>query len=96
MCRLVIETGPRTVMTSNVIGLARGRRRPGEYVIVGAHYDHLGHGAVASSTPWRREVHNGADDNASGTAALIEVAREIAAADESLEAVFGYLTSRSA
>jgi hypothetical protein len=82
MCQLVVETGPRTVMTSNVIGLARGRRRPGECVVVGAHYDHLGYGDIGSSTPWRREVHNGADDNASGAAALIEVAREISAAAE--------------
>jgi hypothetical protein len=82
MCRLVVETGPRSVLTSNVIGLARGKRRPDECVVVGAHYDHLGHGEVGSSTPWRREVHNGADDNASGTAALIEVAREIASADD--------------
>jgi aminopeptidase YwaD len=81
MCRLVIETAPRTVSTSNVIGVVRGRRSPDEFVIVGAHYDHLGYGDIASSTPWRREVHNGADDNASGAAALIEVARGVASAD---------------
>ncbi len=80
MCRLKIETGPRTVSTSNVVGLVRGHRWPDEYIIVGAHYDHLGYGDIASSTPWRREIHNGADDNASGTAALIEVARGISAA----------------
>jgi hypothetical protein len=79
-CRLVVETGPRTVGTSNVVGTVRGRAQPGEHVVVGAHYDHLGYGQTASSTPWRREVHNGADDNASGTAALIEVARAVKAA----------------
>ena len=82
ICRLDIETHPRTVTTSNVVGLARGKSRSGEFVIVGAHYDHLGYGIIASSTPWRREIHNGADDNASGTAALIEVARAIAARDD--------------
>jgi len=81
-CGLDIETYPRTVTTSNVVGLARGRGRPGEFVIVGAHYDHLGYGIIASSTPWRQEIHNGADDNASGTAALIEVARRVAARDD--------------
>ncbi len=81
LCRLAIQTAPRTVTTSNVVGMVRGRLKPDEFVVVGAHYDHLGYGDIASSTPWRREVHNGADDNASGTAALIEVARGVAAAD---------------
>jgi hypothetical protein len=82
LCRIVIETRPRTVSVSNVVGLARGGSREDEYVIVGAHYDHLGYGDIASSTPWRREIHNGADDNASGVAALIETAKAITGADE--------------
>jgi hypothetical protein len=45
--------------------------------VVGAHYDHLGMGDIASMTPWRREVHNGADDNASGVGAMLEVAGEL-------------------
>ncbi len=81
-CRIVVETGRRIARTSNVAGLVRGRLRADECVVVGAHYDHLGYGDIASSTPWRREVHNGADDNASGTAALIETARAVAAADD--------------
>ena len=82
LCRIVIETGPRAVSASNVVGLVRGGGREDEYVIVGAHYDHLGYGDIASSTPWRREIHNGADDNASGVAALIETAKAISAARE--------------
>jgi aminopeptidase YwaD len=50
-----------------------------EYVIVGAHFDHLGFGGEGSLDPDARAVHNGADDNASGTAALIEIARSLAA-----------------
>jgi len=50
-----------------------------EYVVVGAHFDHLGYGGDGSLAPDVREVHNGADDNASGTAALIEIARSLAA-----------------
>ncbi|NNF13237.1 MAG: M28 family peptidase [Gemmatimonadetes bacterium] len=46
-----------------------------EYVIVGAHYDHLGLGGEGSLAPDSRDIHNGADDNASGTAAVIEIAR---------------------
>jgi hypothetical protein len=46
-------------------------------VIVGAHFDHLGYGEDANSSlsPGEKLIHNGADDNASGTAALIELAR---------------------
>ena len=54
-----------------------------EYVIVGAHYDHLGHGETGGFARKEEEgkVHPGADDNASGTAALLELAGALA--DES-------------
>jgi hypothetical protein len=52
-------------------------------VLVGAHYDHLGHGGEGSLSPGTHgEIHNGADDNASGTAAVIEIARLLAARGE--------------
>lgn len=45
-------------------------------VIIGAHYDHLGHGEDHNSlSPGGSAIHNGADDNASGTAAMLELAR---------------------
>lgn len=44
-------------------------------VVIGAHYDHLGYGEDGNSLDALNEIHNGADDNASGTAALIELAR---------------------
>ena len=48
-------------------------------VILGAHYDHLGYGEDGNSRNTTHEpaIHNGADDNASGTAALIELARKL-------------------
>lgn len=49
-----------------------------QVVIVGAHYDHLGMGGEGSLDPDARTVHNGADDNASGTAALLEIAARLA------------------
>ncbi len=49
-----------------------------ETIVVGAHYDHLGMGGPGTLAPWTVEVHNGADDNASGTAGLLEVARRLA------------------
>ncbi len=44
-------------------------------VIIGAHYDHLGYGEDKSALDTFHAIHNGADDNASGTAALLELAR---------------------
>ena len=46
-------------------------------VILGAHYDHLGYGEDKNSLDGLNEIHNGADDNASGTAALLELARKL-------------------
>lgn len=50
-----------------------------EYIVVGAHYDHLGRGEGGSlSLLSRKEIHNGADDNASGTVAMLQIARYFA------------------
>ena len=46
-----------------------------EIVVIGAHIDHIGYGPSMSRTRRRREIHNGADDNASGTVALMEIAQ---------------------
>jgi membrane-associated protease RseP (regulator of RpoE activity) len=53
--------------------------------MIGAHYDHLGFGGDGSLAPGSREPHNGADDNASGTAALLEAARLIAGRRDALQ-----------
>lgn len=45
-----------------------------EAVVVGAHYDHLGWGGIGSLAPDEHAIHNGADDNASGVAGLLELA----------------------
>jgi hypothetical protein len=64
----------------NVIGILRGTSRADEAVVIGAHYDHLGLGGRHSLNPsLAGQIHNGADDNASGTASLIEIARTAAA-----------------
>ncbi len=52
---------------------------PTETIVLGAHYDHLGYGGTNSAAPGEHAIHHGADDNASGTALLIEVARMLAA-----------------
>ena len=72
--------------TSNLVAVIPGQGElADETVIVGAHYDHIGLGAYGSRTPWRKEIHNGADDNATGTAAVLELARRFSdlPADES-------------
>jgi len=67
-----IETTRATV--NNVLAYLPGKSD--EYVIIGAHYDHLGRGNYDSLAPSQiGQIHPGADDNASGTAGVIELAR---------------------
>jgi hypothetical protein len=71
----------------NIVGVVKAgapARKPG-VLIVGAHYDHLGMGGGGSLDPSAHEPHNGADDNASGTAALLEVARVLSEQRDRLE-----------
>lgn len=63
-------------LSKNVAGLLQGTGDSEEFIIIGAHYDHLGYGEFGSL--YRGEVkriHNGADDNASGTTGLLELAQ---------------------
>lgn len=55
------------VPTRNVLGIVYGSERPDEYVLIGGHYDHLG--------VMKRQVYNGANDNAAGVAVVLELAR---------------------
>ena len=67
-----IETIRATV--NNVLAYLPGKTD--EYVIIGAHYDHLGRGEANSLAPSQAgQIHPGADDNASGTAGVLELAR---------------------
>jgi hypothetical protein len=63
----------------NVVGVVPGKGDLAkEYVVVGAHYDHLGRGGPGSLAPRSHEIHNGADDNASGTTAMMAIAEHYA------------------
>ena len=68
-------------MATNVLGLLPGADRS-RVVVLGAHFDHLGLGGTGSlaRSTWG-EIHNGADDNASGTAVVLELARILSAGD---------------
>ena len=63
--------------TQNVAAIVRGRdpELRDEYVIIGAHFDHLGTSTDGALDPQTKGVRLGADDNASGTAAVLELAR---------------------
>lgn len=77
--KLKVDIGPKTRKGMNVIGyLDNGAAST---IVLGAHFDHLGMGEDGNSLykGGPAQVHNGADDNASGTAALIELARLIKA-----------------
>ncbi|HEY0008566.1 MAG TPA: M20/M25/M40 family metallo-hydrolase [Tepidisphaeraceae bacterium] len=68
----VVET------TSNVVAFLRGNGpQLDEFIVLGAHYDHVGRGHFGSTRPGSNQIHNGADDNASGTAALLALAERL-------------------
>ena len=78
--------GPFTVVTDvvrkevpayNVVGILEGSDPVAkkETIVIGAHYDHLGRGGSGSLAQTAGEIHHGADDNASGTAGMLELAR---------------------
>jgi aminopeptidase YwaD len=73
--RLKTAIGDKKRTGNNVIGFINNGAA--STIIFGAHYDHLGYGEDGNSlhATGERQIHNGADDNASGTAALIELAR---------------------
>lgn len=76
----VRNAAPRSLKTQNVAAIVPGQGPlAGEYVIVGAHFDHLGRDSVGARDPEKgRVIRNGADDNASGTVVTMELARRLA------------------
>ncbi|HXI34194.1 MAG TPA: M28 family peptidase [Gemmatimonadales bacterium] len=76
----VLHTAFGGTPVRNVVGYVPGSSPAlaGEVVVIGAHYDHLGLGGFGSLDPDSTgRVHNGADDNGSGTTALLELARRL-------------------
>ena len=76
-----VDVSQKHAKTANVIGLLEGNDKvlKDEYIVVGAHYDHLGFGGPNSGSrmPDTIAIHNGADDNASGTAMVMELAKKL-------------------
>ena len=86
-----LQTQSRALVGKNVIGILPGRDPVlrNQTVVLGAHYDHLGLGGFGSLDPDSTGVvHNGADDNASGAATLIQVAARLATSPPARTVVF--------
>ncbi len=82
------------IVTHNVGGILAGKGAlASEWIIVGAHYDHVGYGAYGADPSNRGKVHPGADDNASGTGGMLVLASRLskdyaaAAADANLRSI---------
>ncbi len=81
---LAVDLVEQTEPVENIVGRLTAPQRLAGAVMLGAHYDHLGLGGPGSLAPESDEPHNGADDNASGVAALLEAARILAARKDEL------------
>ncbi|HTQ38568.1 MAG TPA: M20/M25/M40 family metallo-hydrolase [Pirellulales bacterium] len=78
-------TEPNRIAAKNVVAVLEGEGpHADEAIVIGAHYDHLGRGEPGSLEPDSHEIHHGADDNASGVAAMLEIARQLAAREKKL------------
>jgi Zn-dependent M28 family amino/carboxypeptidase len=81
--------------TKNIVAIIEGSDPilKNEYIIIGAHYDHLGMGGKGSGSraPDTLAIHNGADDNASGSAAILEIFEKLAANKNQLKRSVIYL-----
>ena len=76
-----IDIKVENVSISNVVGVLRKKQNKtnNNYIVIGAHFDHLGYGLRGSGSlaPGKNIIHNGADDNASGTAVLLDLAYKL-------------------
>jgi len=70
-----VDLNHESAETRNVAGILRGSDPDAGWVVVGAHYDHLGMGIETSRHEGEPAIHNGADDNASGVSGVLELAR---------------------
>ncbi len=74
--KITVELERKTAKVRNVVGVLEAEGAT-EFVIVGAHYDHLGMGGEGSRAPDAKTPHLGADDNASGVALMVELAHAL-------------------
>lgn len=84
-----VQVEKEDVVAKNIVGIIKGNDPvlSSEYIVLGAHYDHLGYGGYGTGSlqPDTVAIHNGADDNASGTAALLAIGAELSRNKDSLK-----------
>ncbi|MHC1708481.1 MAG: M20/M25/M40 family metallo-hydrolase [Bacteroidales bacterium] len=84
--KAVVQVVQQKAMTENVIGMLEGSDPvlKNEFIVIGGHFDHLGMGGPGSGSrnPDTVAIHNGADDNASGTVGVIALAEKFAASPD--------------
>jgi hypothetical protein len=96
--RIRVKVAPVEMSGRNVCGLLRAGAeggKPDEVIVLGAHHDHVGVGKFGSLAQGPAEfgrIHNGADDNASGTAAILELADHFASRRGTLRRSILFLT----
>ncbi len=78
----VITQSVERRQSRNVAGTIRGSEHPDEHVIFTAHWDHLGKGVAKSNDPNEDVINNGAIDNASGVATMLEIAEKMASGEK--------------
>ena len=94
--KIASDYAPVTRPLHNVLAYVPGTERPEEIVVVGAHYDHIGTTEKGMCRPAKDDggredrICNGADDNASGTAMVLELARSFARAKPRRSVVFAF------
>lgn len=77
----LLTAGNDTLRSQNVVAIIEGwdPKLKDEYIVIGAHYDHLGYNDLVVNGQEKRQIFRGADDNASGVAVLLELARLVKA-----------------
>ena len=73
----IVKTPGDTVKSANIVGIVEGYdpKLKNEYIVIGAHYDHLGVNTIKRNGKEEVQVYPGADDNASGVAVALELAK---------------------
>ncbi len=88
-----VTIGRESIEAKNVIAVLEGEGPlADETIVIGAHYDHLGKGGPGSLAFGSQQIHNGADDNASGSAMVLEMARRLARRPEPLPRRIVFMT----
>lgn len=92
--KLEVAIAREQTTIANIVGvLPSANPIDASVIVIGAHYDHLGYGGDSSLRPGVKAIHHGADDNASGVAVMLELARLLKGAELRRDVVFVAFTA---